>query len=91
MGVLLRFGPLTITGKIRDWPDGDRSNISPGSCPPTREVQMKTTTIIVSVVLAVVAAVVHFAKIEHPVFPTRGFVLLLVGYLVLLAGNLLGM
>jgi hypothetical protein len=91
MGVLLRFGPLTITGKNRDWPDGDRSNMSPGSCPPTREVQMKTTTIIVSVVLVVVAAVVHFAKIEHPVFPTRGFVLLLVGYLVLLAGNLLGM
>ena len=48
-------------------------------------------TLIASVVLAVVAAVVHFAKIEHPVFPTHGFVLLLVGYLVLLAGNLLGL
>ena len=48
-------------------------------------------TLIASVVLAVVAAVVHFANIEHRVFPTRGFVLLLVGYLVLLAGNLLGM
>jgi hypothetical protein len=48
-------------------------------------------TLIISVILAVGAAVVHFANIEHPVFPTRGFVLLLVGYLVLLAGNLLGM
>jgi len=48
-------------------------------------------TLIASVVLAVGGAVVHFAKIEHPLFPTHGFVLLLVGYLVLLAGYLLGM
>jgi hypothetical protein len=48
-------------------------------------------TLIISVILAVGAAVVHFANIEHPAFPTRGFVLLLVGYLVLLAGSLLGM
>ena len=51
--------------------------------PPTR------VTLIISVVLAVVAAVVHFANIALPVFPTHGFLMLLLGYLVLLAGNLL--
>jgi hypothetical protein len=50
--------------------------------PPTR------VTLIISVVLAVVAAVIHFARIELPVFPTHGFLILLLGYLVLLAGNL---
>jgi hypothetical protein len=51
--------------------------------PPTK------VTFIISVVLAVVAVVVHFANIELPVFPTHGFVILLLGYLVLVAGNLL--
>ena len=46
-------------------------------------------TFIISVVLAVVAVVVRFANIELPVFPTHGFVILLLGYLVLLAGNVL--
>ncbi len=50
--------------------------------PPTR------VTLIISVVLAVAAAIIHFARIELPVFPTHGFVILLLGYLVLLAGNL---
>lgn len=45
-------------------------------------------TLIISVVLAVVAAVVHFANIAPAVFYHHGFVLLLLGYLVLLAGNL---
>ena len=49
----------------------------------------KIVTFIVSVVLAVVAVVVHFANIELPIFPTHGFVILLLGYLVLLAGNVL--
>jgi hypothetical protein len=51
--------------------------------PPTR------VTLIISVVLAVVAAIVHFAHIELPVFPTHGFAMLFLGYLVLLAGNLI--
>jgi hypothetical protein len=51
--------------------------------PPTR------VTLIISVVLAAVAAIVHFAHIELPVFPTHGFAMLLLGYLVLLAGNLI--
>ena len=46
-------------------------------------------TFIISVALALVAVVVHFANIELPVFPTHGFVILLLGYLVLLAGNVL--
>jgi hypothetical protein len=49
----------------------------------------KNVTFIVSVVLAVVAVVVRFANIELPVFPTHGFVILLLGYLVLAAGNVL--
>jgi hypothetical protein len=56
------------------------------------ENEMSTSvTLIISVILALVAAVVHFANIEHPAFPTRGFVLLLIAYLVLLAGEFLGM
>jgi hypothetical protein len=51
--------------------------------PPTR------VTLIISVVLAVVAVVIHFSRVEIPVFPTHGFVILLLGYLVLLGGNLL--
>jgi hypothetical protein len=50
-----------------------------------------TATLIISLILAVGAAIVRFANIEHPALPYRGFVLLLVAYLVLLAGNLLGM
>jgi hypothetical protein len=50
--------------------------------PPTR------VTLIISVVLAVVAAIVRFSGIELSFFPTHGFVILLLGYLVLLAGNL---
>lgn len=49
----------------------------------------KHVTFFISVVLAVVAVAIHFAKIELPVFPTHGFLILLLGYLVLLAGNLL--
>ena len=41
--------------------------------PPTR------VTLIISVILAVVAVIVHFARIELPVFPTHGFAMLLVG------------
>ncbi len=46
-------------------------------------------TFIISVVLAVVAVVVHFANIDLPILPTHGFGILLLGYLVLAAGNLL--
>jgi len=57
----------------------------------------KMITFIVSVVLAVVAVVVHFANIDLPILPTHGFAILpthgfailLLGYLVLAAGNLL--
>jgi hypothetical protein len=51
--------------------------------PPTK------VTFIISVVLAVVAVVVRFANIELPIFPTHGFLMLLLGYLVLAAGNVL--
>jgi hypothetical protein len=47
----------------------------------------RLVTFYVSVVLVVVALVIHFANIKLPIFPTHGFALLLVGYLVLLAGN----
>ena len=46
-------------------------------------------TLYLSVALAIIAIVVHFANIALPVFPAHGFVILLLGYLVLLAGNVL--
>jgi hypothetical protein len=45
-------------------------------------------TFIISVVLAVIAAVIHYAGIPNPITQS-GFVILLLGYLVLLAGNLI--
>ena len=47
----------------------------------------KNVTFIVSVVLAIVAVVVHFAKLDLPISPSQGFMILLLGYLVLAAGN----
>ena len=47
----------------------------------------KLITFIVSAVLAVVAVVVRFADIDLPILPTHGFAILLLGYLVLAAGN----
>jgi hypothetical protein len=46
-------------------------------------------TFFVSIALAVVAVLIHFGNIRLPIFPTQGFLMLLAGYLVLLAGNLL--
>jgi hypothetical protein len=52
----------------------------------------KQVTFLISVALAVIAVVVRFLvymNVEMPItFPTGGFLLLLLGYLVLLAGNL---
>jgi hypothetical protein len=48
-------------------------------------------TFYVSVALAIVAVVVRFLAykgMQMPLFPTGGFLILLIGYLVLLAGNL---
>ena len=46
----------------------------------------KLITFVISVVLAAIAAIAHYAHIDLPVSRT-GFTLLLVGYLVLAAGN----
>jgi hypothetical protein len=48
----------------------------------------KIVTFIVSVIIAVIAAVIHYAHLDIP-YVHSGFTLLLVGYLVLAAGNLL--
>jgi hypothetical protein len=51
----------------------------------------KQMTFFISVALAVIAVVVRFMDyqgIQMPFFPTGGFLILLVGYLVLLAGTL---
>jgi hypothetical protein len=48
----------------------------------------KTITFIISIIIAIAAAVLHYAHIEVP-FSHSGFSLLLVGYLILAAGNLL--
>ncbi len=51
--------------------------------PPTR------LTFIVSVILVVLALLVRYAHFSIPVVSTHVFETLLVGYLVLLAGNLI--
>lgn len=53
----------------------------------------KQMTFLISVVLAVIAVVARsmiYMDVEMPItFPTGGFLILLFGYLVLLAGNVL--
>jgi hypothetical protein len=46
-------------------------------------------TFIISVVLAAAAVVIRYAGIEIPVIHSHGFIVLLLGYLVLLGGNVL--
>ena len=51
----------------------------------------KQVTFFISVALAIIAVVIRFLAykgMQTPIFPTGGFLILLVGYLVLLAGNL---
>jgi hypothetical protein len=48
----------------------------------------KIVTFMVSVVIAVIAAVIHYAHLDIPLVHS-GFTLLLVGFLVLAAGNVL--
>jgi hypothetical protein len=48
----------------------------------------KHVTFFISVVLAIIAVIIHYAKIDIP-HVHSGFVILLIGYLVLLAGNVL--
>lgn len=50
--------------------------------PPTR------LTLIISVVLMILAVLVHYAHVSIPVVSAHLFETLLIGYLVLLAGNL---
>ena len=49
----------------------------------------KNITFIISAVIALIAAVIHYAHIAVPYVAHSGFTLLLVGYLVLAAGNML--
>ena len=51
--------------------------------PPTQ------VTLLISVVLAILAAILHYTGISIPLVGTHTFGTLLVGYLVLLAGNLI--
>jgi len=55
---------------------------------PFELIQPTMVTFIISVVLAVIAAVIHYAGIPNPI-TYSGFVILLLGYLVLLAGNVI--
>jgi hypothetical protein len=48
----------------------------------------KTLTFLVSVILAAVAASIHYANVQIP-YTHSGFSILFAGYAVLLAGNLL--
>jgi hypothetical protein len=51
--------------------------------PPTQ------LTLLISVVLAILAALLHYTGISIPIVGTHTFGLLLLGYLVLLAGNMI--
>jgi hypothetical protein len=53
--------------------------------PPT---QLTLLVSLALVIIAVVARVMSYSDMQMPFFPTGGFVLLLIGYLVLLVGNL---
>jgi preprotein translocase subunit SecY len=53
--------------------------------PPT---QLTFLASVALAIIAVVARVLGYMGIQMPMFPTGGFVLLLIGYLILLAGNL---
>ena len=49
----------------------------------------KMITFIISAIVAVIAVVIHYANIAIP-HVHSGFVMLLVAYLILVAGNVLG-
>jgi hypothetical protein len=51
--------------------------------PPTQ------LTLLISVVLAILAAILHYTGVSLPVVGKHTFGLLLIGYLVLLAGNVI--
>jgi hypothetical protein len=51
--------------------------------PPTQ------LTLLISVVLAILAVILHYTGISIPLVGTHTFGVLLIGYLVLLAGNLI--
>jgi hypothetical protein len=48
----------------------------------------RIVTFVVSAVIAVIAAIIHYGHLDIP-YVHSGFTLLLVGYLVLAAGNVL--
>jgi hypothetical protein len=48
----------------------------------------KHVTFYISVAVAVIAVIIHYANVAIP-YVHGGFVILLIGYLVLLAGNVL--
>ena len=48
----------------------------------------KQVTFFISVALALVAAIIHYAHLDIP-YVHSGFTILFIGYLILLAGNLL--
>jgi hypothetical protein len=48
----------------------------------------KLMTFYISVAVAIIAAIIHYAHIDIP-YVHSGFTILLIGYLVLIAGNVL--
>jgi hypothetical protein len=56
---------------------------------PFRITPPAQLTLAISVILAILAAILHYTGISIPVVGAHTFGLLLLGYLVLLAGNLI--
>ena len=60
-----------------------------GDTMPFRLTPPTQLTLLISVILAVLAAILHYTGISLPLLGTHHFAFLLLAYLVLLAGNLL--
>jgi len=66
-----------------------RSTSVLGDTMPFRLTPPTQLTFLISVVLAILAVILHYANISLPLVHTHYFALLLLAYLVLVAGNVL--
>jgi hypothetical protein len=60
-----------------------------GDIMPFRITPPTQLTLLISVVLAILAAILHYANISLPLVDGHHFALLLLAYVVLLAGNVI--
>jgi radical SAM superfamily enzyme YgiQ (UPF0313 family) len=73
------YDRLKHEGRLNDDDASDKYRLTP----PTQ------LTLLISVVLVIIAVILHYTGISIPLVGTHTFGVLLIGYLVLLAGNLI--